>query len=257
MRLIDLSMTMENGFPTDPPVLMPEIEYFDHQATAEQMAGLLGPDATTDDLATGIGYANERFTAWSHSSTHLDAPWHYYPTMNNGQPSWGIDEVPLEWCYGDGVVVDFSDKPDGYRIMPEDFEAAFRKMDYELKPFDIVLVRSGAQRNWGKPEYLTSGCGMGRDATKYLLAQGVRVCGTDAWGWDPPFVHMAKDYKETGDKSQIWGGHLAGIEQAYCHLEKLINLDQLPLYGFTVSCFPVKIKGASAGWTRAVAILNN
>jgi kynurenine formamidase len=32
-------------------------------------------------------------------------------------------------------------------------------------------------------------------------------------------------------------------------------LEQLPSTGFTVSCFPVKIERASAGWTRAVAIL--
>jgi len=30
----------------------------------------------------------------------------------------------------------------------------------------------------------------------------------------------------------------------------------LPPTGFTVACFPVKIRSASAGWTRAVAILD-
>jgi kynurenine formamidase len=44
------------------------------------------------------------------------------------------------------------------------------------------------------------------------------------------------------------------MECGYCQIEKLGNLEQLPANGFTVSCFPVKIKGASAGWTRAVAI---
>jgi kynurenine formamidase len=38
-------------------------------------------------------------------------------------------------------------------------------------------------------------------------------------------------------------------------MEKLANLDKLPPYGFKVACFPVKIEAASAGWTRAVAIL--
>lgn len=256
MKLIDLSMTMEHGLPSDPPKLMPEIEYLDHAATAEDMAALLGPDATPDDLATGMGYANERFTAWSHSSTHLDAPWHYYPTMNGGERAWGIEEVPLEWCIGPGVVVDFRSKPDGYRVTAQDFEEAFAGMGYTLKPGDIVLVMSGAQRNWGKPAYMTSGCGVGGEGTRYLLERGVRVCGTDAWGWDPPFSYMAEEYRRTGDKSQIWSGHLAGMERAYCHLEKLMDLDKLPPSGFTVCCFPVKIKGASAGWTRAVAILD-
>ena len=52
-----------------------------------------------------------------------------------------------------------------------------------------------------------------------------------------------------------WEGHKAGRHTGYCHIEKLANLEQLPPTGFMVSCFPVKIERASAGWTRAVAIL--
>jgi kynurenine formamidase len=33
-------------------------------------------------------------------------------------------------------------------------------------------------------------------------------------------------------------------------------LEVLPGDGFEISCFPVKIRGASAGWTRAVAIFD-
>jgi kynurenine formamidase len=35
----------------------------------------------------------------------------------------------------------------------------------------------------------------------------------------------------------------------------LHNLETLPPTGFMVACFPVKIERASAGWTRAVAII--
>ncbi len=104
--------------------------------------------------------------------------------------------------------------------------------------------------------YVETGCGMGREATLYLLERGVRVTGTDAWGWDAPFVHTARKYAETGDATLIWEGHKAGREIGYCHLEKLHNLEALPAKGFTVTCFPVKVRGASAGWTRAVAIID-
>ncbi|HVK92449.1 MAG TPA: cyclase family protein, partial [Mycoplana sp.] len=76
------------------------------------------------------------------------------------------------------------------------------------------------------------------------------------WSWDAPFSHTARRFAETGDASLIWEGHKAGREAGYCQIEKLHNLEALPPTGFTISCLPVKVKGGSAGWTRAVAILN-
>ena len=124
------------------------------------------------------------------------------------------------------------------------------------KPLDIVLVNTRASECIGTPEYLTSGIGMGREATLYLTSRGVRVCGIDAWGWDAPFHHMAKAWEKTRDPKIIWEGNYAGIEQPYCHMEKLQHLETLPDKGFTVSCFPFKIKAASGAWTRAVAMID-
>jgi kynurenine formamidase len=118
------------------------------------------------------------------------------------------------------------------------------------------LVNTSAAEHYGQPDYLLKGCGMGRDATLHLLEQGVRLTGTDAWSWDAPFAVTAKRYAETGDPGLIWEGHRASMEIGYCHIEKLSNLDALPGTGFTVSCFPFKIKAASAGFTRAVAIID-
>ena len=97
---------------------------------------------------------------------------------------------------------------------------------------------------------------MGREATLYLLERGVRVTGTDAWSWDAPFVHTMANYAATRDAGLIRQGHRAGRDIGYCHIEKLHNLEALPPNGFTICCFPVKIHAASAGWTRAIAILD-
>jgi kynurenine formamidase len=82
----------------------------------------------------------------------------------------------------------------------------------------------------------------------YLLSEEIEV------PWDAPFVYTKEKYLETGDASLIWEGHRAGRDVGYCHLEKLHNLEALPPAGFTIACFPMKIRAASAGWTRAVAI---
>jgi kynurenine formamidase len=118
----------------------------------------------------------------------------------------------------------------------------------------VVNTRAGSR--YGHDDYVSAGCGMGYEATMYLLERGVRLTGTDAWSWDAPFVYTAEKYKETKDASLIWEGHKAGRDIGYCHLEKLHNLEALPAKGFTVSCFPVKVRGGSAGWTRAVAIID-
>jgi len=120
---------------------------------------------------------------------------------------------------------------------------------------DIVIVNTAAGMRYGHDDYVATGSGMGREATLYLLERGVKLTGTDAWSWDAPFVYTNEKVQETGNKKLIWEGHKAGRDIGYCHLEKLHNLESLPSHGFVVNCFPVKIKAASAGWTRAVALM--
>ncbi|MEI8665707.1 cyclase family protein [Pseudoalteromonas sp. B28] len=103
--------------------------------------------------------------------------------------------------------------------------------------------------------YLDAGVGMGREATLYLLERGIKVVGTDAWSWDAPFKFTKQRFEESGDPSIIWEGHKAGRDIGYGQMEKLANLASLPSSGFLVSCFPYKIKHASAGFVRAVAFL--
>ena len=138
-----------------------------------------------------------------------------------------------------------------------DIEAELKRIGHTLQPYDIVVVNTRAGEVFGQPEYIHSGCGMGREATLYLTERGVRVVGTDAWSWDAPFSHTAKRWAETRDPKIIWEGHKAGRHVGYCQIEKLHNLEALPATGFTVACFPVKIERASAGWTRAVAIFES
>ena len=113
-----------------------------------------------------------------------------------------------------------------------------------------------ATSSYGDDDYVDAGCGTGYDATMYLPERGGRLTGTDAWSRDAPFSYAAERDAESRDASIIREGHKAGRDIGYCHLEKLHNLEARPGDGFTVCCFPVRIRGASAGRTRAVAILD-
>lgn len=255
-RLIDLSVALETDIPSDPDMMLPSIEYMTHQDTASQMAGFF-PGLSVTDLPSGEGWALEKLSVYTHNGTHLDAPYHHHSTMNQGERAITIDEVPLEWCLAPGVKLDFRHLPDGHIVTPQEIDDELDRIGHQLSPLEIVLVNTSAGDRYGHPDYLARGCGMGREATLHLLKQGVRVTGTDAWSWDAPFPITAQRYAEEGDASIIWEGHRASMDIGYCHIEKLTQLELLPASGFTVSCFPFKIKAASAGFVRAVAIIED
>ena len=255
-RIIDLSIPLDPDVITDPPFMRPTIERQSHRQTVAEIQNFF-PGVTAEQIPGGEGFAaSETLTLPTHNGTHLDAPWHYHPTMNNGERAITIDEVPLDWCYRPGIKLDFRNLPDGHVVTAAEVEAELDRIGHRLQPLDIVLVNTRAGSRLGKDDFLSAGIGMGHEATMYLTSRGIRVTGIDAWSWDAPFVHTARRVAETGDTSLIWEGHKAGREIGYCHLEKLTNLESLPPSGFTVICFPCKVKGGSAGWTRAVAILD-
>ena len=255
-KIIDISVAIENGVPADPPVMDLKINYMTHKQTVGQLLPFF-PGLTAAELPGGEAWAIEQISLFTHNGTHLDAPYHFHSTMNNGERAITIDEVPLEWCFNKAVKLDFRHFEDGYVVTAQDIKDELKRIDYELQPLDIVVVNTAAGAAYGQPNYLAKGCGIGREATLYLLEQGVRITGTDAWSWDAPFAFTAQEYAKTKNPEIIWEGHRAGMEIGYCHIEKLSNLESLPDSGFMISCFPVKIKGASAGWARAVAILED
>ena len=254
-RFVDLSIYLENDVMSDPPPLAPKITYQTHHETMKEFNQLL-PGTTPEDFPNGEAAAAEWVSLSTHNGTHLDAPYHFHSTMNKGERSITIDEVPLEWCFQPGVKLDFRQLPDGHVVTADEVAQELERIEHVLQPLEIVVVNTRAGSRYGEKDFLNAGCGMGYEATMYLLERGVRLTGTDAWSWDAPFSFTAAKFAQSGDKSLLWEGHKAGRDIGYCHLEKLHNLEALPAHGFYISCFPHKIRGASAGWTRAVAIFD-
>jgi len=251
-KIIDLSLPLEES-PSEPQPV--KVTHLLHGQSVKRMSDYFG--CSPEELPEGLGWATDSVEAGSHSGTHVDAPWHYAPTSER-KKSRTIDEMPLEWFYHDGVVLDMRHKPRGSGVTVDDLKAALKQIKYEIKPFDIVLIQTGADKLWGKKEYFDAGCGITRESTLWLVELGVRVMGIDAWGWDRPFWAIREEFGRTGDRDLLWGAHFAGREKEYCHIEKLANLDKLPKpFGFKVACFPVKLAGGSAGWARVVAIVED
>ncbi|GAB5400324.1 MAG: cyclase family protein [Aureisphaera sp.] len=204
-----------------------------------------------------VGWADDTIQKMGvHSTTHIDAPWHYAPTCN-GEPSKTIDEMPLELGYGDGIVIDMAHKPDFEAITVNDIQNFLNKNGLALAPKMIVLIKTGRDKYNGTKDFPMVGTGMSAEATEWLIDQGIKVMGIDSWGWDLPLKHLVKEAKKTRNPELFWEAHLVGQRKEYYHMEQLINLDALPYSGFKVAVFPLKIVGASAAPARVVAMLED
>jgi kynurenine formamidase len=251
MRIIDLSAPIAPSPPGVLPFERVEIAYTDHAQGAAQVEALLGVPPRL--LRNGEGWAIEEFTRLgTHSVTHVDAPWHYNSEVQ-GRRAATIDELPLEWFFADGVTLDLTDKADGENVEAGDVEAALEAVGRALRPLDIVLLRTGRDAFYGRPDYARRGCSVTPGATRWLYERGVRVMGIDAWGWDGPLDIQAREAMARQEPGVFWAAHQSDL--AYSQIERLVNLGSLPPAGYKVACFPLKIQGGSAGPARVVAIL--
>jgi kynurenine formamidase len=201
----------------------------------------------------GLGYCVERVELSTHSGTHLDAPHHYGPTADGGKGR-TVDELPLRWGVGDGVLLDMRYKGPAESIWKADLQAELERIGYQLKPGDIPLIWTGTSAHFDTAGYDRLHPGLRREATSYLLDCGVNLIGIDAWSIDRPFDVMIDEAK-SGNPAQLWESHLLGREREFAQIEMLCNLDQLPRpSGFTVLALPVKVEGASGAWSRVVAL---
>jgi kynurenine formamidase len=236
-RFVDLSMPVHRDMITFPRVLPPTMLMYE---SWREFAERIGAAAYGADWLT----ASYLVIQGDHVGTHCDAVKHI-----RGPEAPGPEGIPLEYCYSDGVVLDFRHKPSGSRIFVEDMIEALAKIGYTLKERDIVLIQTGASAYNDQQRYQTDHCGMTAEATRYLISQGVRMMGTDAITFDPPVWAMF-------EQKHFWEAHLVMMDEDYWHLENLTNLDQLPSHGFKLSLFPIKWIGTTAAPVRAVGIID-
>lgn len=237
-RLIDLTMEIYQGMPTYPNVTKPFVHEME---THEQFARSVG----TDQYGVGSVTNHCVIVTGDHIGTHIDAWGHVKPDAPRAEG------IPIEYCYGDGVVLDLTYKRPGDEITKVDIAVALDRIGYVVKPLDIVLIRTDAAKKRFDRCYLTDYPGMTKEAVHFLLDRGVKVMGIDAIGFDPPVAQMF-------ERQKFWEAHRVMLDREYYHLENLCNLDLIPVpYGFTVSVLPIPYRGASAAPVRAVAIVES
>lgn len=248
LTIVDLSDVLSNATADFEP-LRHSIDYMTAEEGAQQSFRGLRPEHWPGRAAM----AGEVVTLTTHAGTHVDAPVHYGPADTGRART--IEEVPLSWLFGPGVVLDVRGASRIEGVRRPAVEAELERIGHELRPGDVVLVHTGT--NLKEPGYDLRHAGLRRDATEFLVDAGVRLIGIDAWGLDRPFDLMAEEAL-AGDTAQLWESHVLGRTKEYCQIERLANLELLRApTGFTVYAFPYLVEGASAGWTRVVAIFED
>lgn len=118
----------------------------------------------------------------NHMGTHLDAPRHF---VTGGKT---IDQLPLEWLYGEGVIVDLSNDLDELGVFtPEMIEERV-----DVQEGDILFIHTGWHRHaqFGdepdEEKYIHRHPGPHHDIVEWLLEKKIHLWGVDMISTDHP-----------------------------------------------------------------------
>jgi kynurenine formamidase len=199
-----------------------------------------------------------------HASTHMDAAAH---VIDNGE---FIDQVPLEKCYGTGVIVDFRYMQKWHVISPEDLENAKPK----IEPGDFVVFNTGWHKYWKKDNYVYFNHypSLYKEGAEWLLEKKIKALAIDGGAIDTPLAHapLAKNapwlrdeyVAETGrDPDEeypiyepahmiLLGNGIPGIENAGG------DIDEVTGKRVTLAAFPIRYEEGDASIVRLVAIVD-
>jgi arylformamidase len=186
------------------------------------------------NTVTSIGYNMSQISMATHQGTHLDAPFHFY---DDGKT---IDQIPLDRFFGPAVLVDLAPGGAIEAKRPLTVEM-FAAHEAKFRPGAKIVYRTGWDRMFGRAEYFVEYPTLTLEAAHWIAGKRIGLLGMDT---PTPSTH----WKEV---------HLvllkAGVEIVI--VEGLTHLEQLP-ERFTLSTFPLNIKGRDGAPIRAVAIVD-
>lgn len=259
VRMIDLTLTISERFPSSWPTHMPfQRKNWNWYNRVETLNGV------ERDSKEGP-YFTEWLTIDEHTGTHFDAPSHFIPHPDSGFENAGPagevtgEKIDLNQLMGDAVVVDVTNLTgqgapgESPFILPEHLENWEEKQGYRISN-EIVLFYSGWDRFYVEGEEgkdysynaLVTKSGPGwpspNDETiEWLYERGVRCVGTDG--------------VSIGASHDGVPAHVAGLSKGMLYVENLMNLRLLPPTGTSFLFLPIKVEGASGGPGRAIAFL--
>lgn len=229
MRLVDLSQDIYTGMPVYPGHLKTVL--FDHASH----------DETAPRFDSGFSFQTKGFLLNDNGPTHVDSFSHLDPDPAAST----IDQMPLDLFYGDAVCIDVTGAAPRTDIPVQRVQQGLDGAGLEVRPGDIVLFYTGTFTAYGgTKQYVSEFPGLGADVADWIVERQVKSFGVDTCTPDNP-------------TSRIYPIHMMGRKHHITHYENLANLDQIAGKRFTFVGFPLRLKGAHGGPTRAVAIIDD
>jgi kynurenine formamidase len=185
------------------------------------------------------GYAVRGLVASEHVSTHVDAVWHFNPE----RPELTIDKVPWEHLITPAAWIDVSGDPPAAHISVDVVRRALDRAEVRLRPGMTLLYYTGWAKRWHDPYGFVSGYpGLDKEASEWLLNQGLVNLGTDAPSTDHP-------------ADLTYPNHRTHAERCVIHTEIVNNIERIPRHeNFWVAFFPLRLEGGTGSPARAIAL---
>jgi kynurenine formamidase len=175
----------------------------------------------------------ERLELMTHSGTHIDAPFHFFPQL----PS--VSELPLSHFYGPCVAIDLRPLQPAEGITSEHLKPHQHLLNEEI----FVLIKTG----WGddrnnSTRFLTQWPWITGDAANYLVSRGVKGLGIDGLS--------TGGY---GDEHVEGDAHKELLSHGKLLLEDIHIPDALlDSRVRRFQAFPILIANVSGAWTRCL-----
>ncbi len=227
MPIIDLSQDIYEGMKVYPGHLKTvQFEHATHEETAPRFEG-------------GFSFQTTGFILNDNGPTHVDSFSHLDPTPGAET----IDQMSLDLFYGPAVCLDVTGFAPQTDITAEDLDRIEAESPVQVQRGDIVLFHTATWNRYvGDKRYLTDFPGLGESAAEWIVQRGVKTFGVDSPTPDNP-------------ASKTYPVHMMCRREHITHYENLANLDQVVDRRFTFVGFPLKVRGAHGGPTRAVALV--
>ncbi len=227
MQLIDLSQDIYEGMKVYPGHLKTvQFEHATHEETAPRFEG-------------GFSFQTTGFILNDNGPTHVDSFSHLDPAPGAET----IDQMPLELFFGPAVCLDVTGFEPQTDITAEDLDRIESESPVDVRSGDIVLFHTATWNRYvGDKRYLTDFPGLGASAAEWIVQRGVKTFGVDSPTPDNP-------------ASKTYPVHMMCRREHITHYENLANLDRVVNTRFTFVGFPLKVRGAHGGPTRAVALV--